>query len=256
MLKFSKNNEKLEALKAISKKKVYSFSLLSGWTCPHAKLCLSKVHEVNGKRFIKDGPQTEFRCFSASQEALYTNVYKSRKYNTEKVIETLRSGVDKLVNLIHVSLPKDAGIIRMHVAGDFLSKSYMLAWLEVIRNNPSIHFYAYTKSLPYWIEYKKEIDRLPNLILTASYGGRYDHLIEEHGLKSAKVVYSKYQARKLKLPIDTSDKYAALPRYKNKSFSLLIHGQMPKGSKLARRWAKRKTLDGYGKGKHVTTSVA
>lgn len=90
MLKFSKANAKTQALKNDSEladyltgnRKIYSLDLLSGWSCPHAKDCLSKaVLQDNGKRKIKDGKHTKFRCFSASQEVQYTNVYNSRKHN-------------------------------------------------------------------------------------------------------------------------------------------------------------------------------
>jgi excisionase family DNA binding protein len=40
---------------------------------------------VDGKRRIQDGPNTEFRCFSASQEVVYTNVYNLRKGNFDAI---------------------------------------------------------------------------------------------------------------------------------------------------------------------------
>jgi len=41
MLKFGKANAKLEALEKATGRKVYTFSLLSGHTCPYAKDCKS-----------------------------------------------------------------------------------------------------------------------------------------------------------------------------------------------------------------------
>ena len=76
LLKFGKGNAKLG-------KKVYTFSLPSGYTCPAALECLSKSDRITGK--IKDGPQTKFRCFSASQEALFLNVYDIRRSNYESI---------------------------------------------------------------------------------------------------------------------------------------------------------------------------
>jgi hypothetical protein len=55
-----------------------------------------------------------------------------------------------------------------------------------------------------------------NLTLTASVGGRLDHLIAEHNLKHAIVVKTKDDATDM--PIDTNDDYA---RKKNVSFYLL-----------------------------------
>ena len=51
---FSKANAKLEALYSVpeleqwltNRRKVYSFDLLSGWSCPQAKDCLSKVVQI------------------------------------------------------------------------------------------------------------------------------------------------------------------------------------------------------------------
>ena len=82
MLKFSNANAKTQALAndaelaeyLTDKRKIYSLDLLSGYSCPHADECLSKaVVQPNGKRKIKDGKNTKFRCFSASQEVQYTN---------------------------------------------------------------------------------------------------------------------------------------------------------------------------------------
>ena len=105
MLKFSKANAKTQALKNDSeladyltdKRKIYSLDLLSGYSCPSAEKCLSKaVVQPDGKRKIKDGKKTEFRCFSASQEVQYTNVYNSRKHN----FDLLRnSDYDEMVDL-------------------------------------------------------------------------------------------------------------------------------------------------------------
>ena len=52
-------------------RKIYSLDLLSGHSCPFANECLSKAVTVDysGKRKVVDGPNTKFRCFSASQEA-------------------------------------------------------------------------------------------------------------------------------------------------------------------------------------------
>ena len=92
-------------------------------------------------------------------------------------------------------------------------------------------FYAYTKSLMYWVRSR---DIVPaNLVLTASYGGRDDHLIAEHGLRSAKVVFSQQEADDLGLEVDNDDSHACDPARANQDFALLIHGVQPKGSKAA-----------------------
>lgn len=236
MLKFSPANVKIQALSKVpaiqpflsNKRKVYSFDLLSGFSCPHAHDCLSKaiVDASTGRRSIQDGPATQFRCFSASQEVVYTNVYKQRKAN----FDTLRACKNSaaMFHMLADSLPKNAGVIRIHVAGDFFKQDYFDAWLAVALCKPDTLFYAYTKSLPYWVA---RLDQIPsNFVLTASRGGRKDDLIEKHTLRSVKVVFSEAEATAAGLEIDHTDEHAANPATCANDFALLIHGVQPKGS--------------------------
>ena len=195
----------------------------AGHSCPFANDCLSKADKLTGK--LTDGPNTQFRCFAASAEAVYPNVRIARWHNFD-LLKKLNS--NEAADLILNSLPKKANIVRIHVSGDFFNESYFLAWLQVAKLRPNVLFYAYTKSLIYWVNYIKEIPS--NLVLNASEGGKLDAQILEHGLKFAKVVYSPKQAQELGLLIDHTDEAA----YKTKeSFALLIHGQQPKGSKAS-----------------------
>lgn len=235
MLKWSKANAKIHALAAIptlqsylqNKRKVYSLDLLSGWSCPMAVNCLSKV--VDGK--IVDGKFTKFRCFSASQEAVYPNTFNARNHNFT-LLRGCRNS-QEMLDLLVSSMPKNLGICRIHVGGDFFNPRYFLAWLSLAELYPDRLFYAYTKSLPYWLRFRSYLDNLPNFVLTASYGGRYDSLIGQHGLRSAIVVYSESQAASLGLEIDHDDSHAADPSKRHDSFALLIHGIQPAGSPAA-----------------------
>ena len=254
MLKFSKANAKTQALANDAElaeylqgnRKIYSLDLLSGWSCPHAKDCLSKaIVQDNGKRKIKDGKDTQFRCFSASQEVQYTNVYNSRKHNFD-LLRKLSCG--EMVDMINQSLPTNAGIVRIHVAGDFFSRQYMEAWYTVALLNPKILFYAYTKSLRFWLAIN-EFPVLHNFVLTASYGGTHDHLIDEFNLRSTKVVFSEAEAEQLGLAIDHDDSHAAKPSLRNNSFALLIHGTQPAGSEASTALKKLKGKGSYSRKK-------
>ena len=236
MIKFSKANTKLKKLYEVpalakwlkGKRKVYSFDLLSGWACPAASACKSKVVIENGKRKIKDGKDMQFRCFSASQEVVYTNVYNLRKNNFD-AIRSMNS-IDEIATAIQSALPKNAGIVRIHVAGDFFMKSYFAAWVRIARLNPDILFYAYTKQLQFMVELIKEFDICPeNLVLTASYGGTYDDYISKYNLRTSIVVENEIQASSLDLEVDDDDSHAAIPEWRDKSFALVIHGTQPKG---------------------------
>ena len=253
MAKFSKANAKIESLGQVEslkpylagKRKVYSFDMLSGWSCPFAEQCLSKVSFENGHYSIQDGPKTQFRCFSASQEVAFPNVYRLRKSNFEAMRQYSRRW--EFAEHLNNHMPKDLGICRIHVAGDFYNEEYFLGWLQVAAMNPSRLFYAYTKSLSYWVNNKYSIPA--NFILTASYGGKWDKMIHEHGLRSSTVVFSVEQAEQLGLEIDHDDSHAADPT--KASFALLIHGVQPAGSeasKAIKQLRKNKVKFSYAKG--------
>ena len=242
-LVFGKANAKLKALEKIYGK-LSTFSVLSGHTCPYAKECHSQVDlQANGHRKIKDGPHTKFRCFSASQEVQYTNVYNSRK-NNGAVIELAAIDYKQAAKELRKAIPKNTKIVRIHVGGDFKTQAYFDAWLTVAELCPSIHFYAYTKSLPFWIARKDALKGLKNFVLTASRGGHKDKLIEPHKLREAVVVYSEEQAAELGLEIDHDDSHAA---NRGGDFALLIHGSQPKGSEASKalQQLKQKGWTGY-----------
>lgn len=260
MLKFSNENAKIRQLAEIpataeylkNDRKIYSFDLLSGHSCPYAHDCQSRVIEINGKRKIKDGMFTIFRCFSASQEVIYTNVYKLRKHNYDVLRglcrdEEFLSHRFNMYKRILADLPEDAGIVRLHVAGDFFNQQYFEAWMDVARTKSNILFYAYTKSLPYWVANRKNCDSISNLVLTASVGGRRDDLIESEGLRFAKVVFEESEADEFSLPIDHDDSHAADPQQKFNSFALLIHGVQPAKSEASKAVKMLKGVGSYAR---------
>ena len=254
MVRFSKANAKLEALYDVPElqrfleygRKVYSFDLLSGWSCPMAKDCLSKVVQIGDSRKIKDGKDCQFRCFSASQEATFPSAYNKRKANFD-ALRSLKTSHD-MANAIAEAMPKNLGICRIHVAGDFFNEEYFKAWQAVAYTNPTRLFYAYTKSLNYWVKLR---DHLPsNFVLTASRGGRLDHLIDQYNLRESKVVFSEAEADALGYEIDHTDELAAIPEIREESFALLIHGVQPKGSEAAaaiKELKKKKVKFSYNK---------
>lgn len=247
ILKFSPGNAKL--------KHIPNVSLLSGWACPFANECFTKVDLKTGK--IIDGPEQKFRCFSATQENVFTAVRNQRQHNFD-LLRKLKTS-QEMVDLIQASLPvkkKDEKAIRIHVAGDFFSQNYFDAWLTIAKNNPDRIFYAYTKSLTYWVN---RLGSIPdNFRLTASKGGRTDNLIQEYNLKFAQVVYSYEEAENLGFEIDHDDSHAY--NNDNQSFALIIHGTQPAGSEAskANQALKNKGFMGYSrlKGGYVKTAKA
>ena len=128
-------------------------------------------------------------------------------------------------------MPQREGIrrVRIDVSGDFYRQDLFRAWCEVARRHPELMFYAYTKSLHFWVANKELVPA--NFKLTASKGGKFDHLITEHALKYAEVVFSESQAQKLGLQIDHDNNLAWS---QDNSFALLLHGTQEAGTPAAK----------------------
>jgi hypothetical protein len=171
----------------------YEWNLPTGWTCPSALECKVSVDRVSGKFDIYKGA---YRCYAASPER-FPAVRNHRWLN----FESAKSGIIPEV-------PRDCKDVRIHASGDFFNQKYFDAWIDYAIKHSNINFWAYTKSLKYWVNRISDVPS--NLILTASYGGRNDNLIEEHGLKNV-IVYQSSSEVPPKRPIDTNDDFARLP---------------------------------------------
>ena len=229
LLKMSKENKKL--------KKTLIFDLPAGRTCPMASECHSYVvMNDNGKTSIKDGENNIFRCYAASQENQYPNVYKARKYNLDLILKTLNSedGFYKTYELINASIQKhitkNIDKVRIHSSGDFFNGEYLRSWFAVARLNPQLKFYCYSKSLHL---FGTNVSIPDNFFLTASMGSKMDRLIHAGYFKRwAIVVNSKEEAIKKGIEhigkpykIDKDDSSC----FKPDPFALLIHGTQKKG---------------------------
>ena len=229
LLKMSKGNKKL--------KQTLIFDLPSGRTCPMASECHSyAVLNKDGKLTVKDGDNNKFRCFAASQEAQYPNVYKARKYNLDLILESLKGeyGFYRTYELINASIEKhktrNINKVRIHSSGDFFNGEYLRCWFAVARLNPLMKFYCYSKSLHL---FGTNVSIPDNFFLTASMGGKRDDLIHKGYFKRwAIVVNSEDEAIKKGIEhigkpyeIDKDDSSC----FKPDPFALLIHGTQKKG---------------------------
>lgn len=249
MLKFSPANAKTKALYLhpevypflAGRRKVYSLDLPAGHSCPGAKLCLSRAvprTDTAGRFRIDDGRYCQFRCFSASQEVQYPCVRRMRRHNFDVLRKT--RGWKQCRDILVASLPADAGVIRYHVAGDFFKLAYLRGAIELATMRPDVLFYTYTKSLPLLVG----LDLPNNFLVTASKGGKYDHLIEGLAIREAVVIHSEAEATRLGLEIDHDDSHAATY---GDSFALLIHGTQPAGSDAAKALQALKGKGSYAR---------
>lgn len=239
LLTFAKGNAKLG-------KQTLIFNLPAGKTCPGALFCLSfAVADETGKRQVIDGPQTQFRCFAATSEAQYTGTFNSRARNLELIVEAIRNNtaVELINNSLQNARTKNSELVRIHESGDFFSGAYLDAWIEVAKLNPDLKFYCYSKNLPLFVE-----ANLPaNFYMTASYGGKFDSMIDA-GIftRYSKVVHNDEEAEALGLEVDHDDSHCFGPN----PFALLVHSTQPKGSTYGKAvFARRKAgkFSGYKK---------
>lgn len=210
MLKFTKGNSYLP-------KGTWTFNLPSGWSCPYAMGCLAMADRYTGK--IRKGEKQEYPCYSATAER-YPAV---RKQVWENFDALKGKKHDEMVRAILEAIPAKATRIRIHGGGDFFNQTYFDAWLDVIRKRPSIKFWAFTKSIPFWVARVGEIPS--NFSLTGSYGGRHDFLIEQLNLRFAKVVSSPEEADMMGLELDMNDRLAM---ERGRSFALLLNSKRKK----------------------------
>jgi len=222
-LHFSHGNAKLNKATII-------FNLPAGFTCPGALECLSMA-TINdaGKRTISDGKFTKFRCFAASSEVQYDAVYNNRQDNFKAIVHALREGncADLINSEIQKARKKSTKLVRIHESGDFFNAAYLQAWVMVALANPDLKFYCYSKNLPLFVGLT-----LPeNFYLTASYGGKFDHMIDQ-GLfpRYSKVFMTEDDANRAGLKVDIQDQSC----FGDEPFALLVHGTQPAGSE----WGK------------------
>lgn len=145
-----------------------------GWTLPAHWVTLS-----NGERFntCPNAGVCGAFCYAKSGTYNFKNV---KKAHLEK-LELAMGDLEVFKTIINEELAKKKYIgkyIRIHDAGDFFSKHYALAWLEIAENNPQCNFYAYTKEVQMFKDAKLYRIIPSNFIAIYSFGGKQDHLID------------------------------------------------------------------------------
>ena len=145
-----------------------SFGLQAGKTCPGAKDCLGSCFAMAGNYIFKNVIQKQNERLDASNQLDFVGVINAE-------LKALR-----------------VGAVRVHDSGDYHSEEYLDKWIEIARQNPSVIFYSYTKSVHFFKSdkdtWKKELPS--NMVITFSYGGKYDHLINRSTDKHALVFQS------------------------------------------------------------------
>jgi len=111
-------------------------------------------------------------CYADKIARIYKNAAKSYETN----FDTAQFNLD-FVDLMNAELLKltKKGIttFRIHVSGDFYNVKYIYNWIKIIKANPHITFYGYTRSwsVPHMLSHLEALRSLQNVILFASTDG-------------------------------------------------------------------------------------
>jgi len=163
-------NAKLKKTSIENKMRVMNFSLpayktITGKTvCPFAKDCIKY-------------------CYAQKGNYKYPSVIKglNNRYELSKTDDF----VPKMNATIILERPTH---VRIHDSGDFYSPQYLQKWVQIAKANKDVIFYAYTKSIKFFIDGLK----LPkNLKIIFSEGSKIDNLIDVNKHRHARIFKSK-----------------------------------------------------------------
>ena len=186
MLKISDGNSKLRKTGNKVKAHLAEHGSLAGFTVrPKAYRVVSfnlpaGGYEVEGKSYITcpGAAGCLALCYARQGTFLFKGSKRVRINNHQALLMTYATkGLDGVVDILDQavkSMSKRVAVVRLHDSGDFFKKWYVQAWIEVIKLNPEILFYAYTKSFPMF----KGLDIPVNFRVTYSHGGKWDKQID------------------------------------------------------------------------------
>ena len=138
---------------------------------------MKRTAHANGMRLFNFGISTsscigadQCKAFCYADKGAYKWPVVAQAY-ARRLWETKTD--DFSLNMLISIIESQATHIRIHDSGDFYSREYLHKWIKVIEALPHVQFYAYTKSIPLFLN-----EVMPdNFTVCFSYGGKYDHLI-------------------------------------------------------------------------------
>jgi hypothetical protein len=165
-------NTKLQKTAKEFNVRIFNFSIPAGndkltgkITCPFAGSCLKLCYAKRGMYRFGNVERALSKRYQASKEDNF---------------------VQRITNEL-AKVKKDRQIyVRIHDSGDFYSPTYFQKWLQIARLNPSVRFYAYTKSH----SFIRGIELPENFDLIFSLGSKNDELINQEKERHSKIFYS------------------------------------------------------------------
>lgn len=164
-------NAKMKKTSKENKAKIFNFSIPAyktkegKITCPFADSCVKYCYAQKGN----------YTRFPVVQELM------EQKYKISKT--------DNFIPLMNEEIAKKkATHIRIHDSGDFYSPQYLNKWIQIAKDNTNVIFYAYTKSIKFFVDGLL----LPkNMKIIFSEGSKTDDLINTAKHRHARIFKSK-----------------------------------------------------------------
>ena len=111
-------------------------------------------------------------CYAGQSTFYMPHVKAKYERNLDAVIKHRRTLADRLIE--DLAELRTVTHVRLHDSGDFFSRWYFDAWMEVARRRGDLAIYGYTKSIPFL-----DFDEMPgNVRLVQSLGGKRDELVD------------------------------------------------------------------------------
>ena len=160
-------NAKMKKTSKENKAKIFNFSIPAyktkegKVTCPFADSCVKYCYAQKGN----------YTRFPKVQE-LMEQKYKISKTNT--FIPLMNEEIRK----------KKATHVRIHDSGDFYSPEYLNKWVQIANDNKEVIFYAYTKSIKFFVD---GLALPKNLKIIFSEGSKTDNLINVDKHRHARI---------------------------------------------------------------------
>lgn len=150
--------------------KIFNFSIPAGndkatgkITCPFAADCLKFCYAKKGAYRWSNVELALSRRYQATKESNFVELITNE-------LNKVRKGKQIYV--------------RIHDSGDFYSPDYFQKWLEIARLNPSVRFYAYTKSHSF---IRGNFNIPENMDLIFSLGSKNDELIDQENERHSRI---------------------------------------------------------------------
>ena len=136
--------------------RTFNFTLPALLTCPNAGECAKG-------------------CYAMQGAYRWSNVYAKHEANYNATKHESFIGA-----IVHEVRAMRVNAVRIHDAGDFYDKDYLMKWKLIAKALPNIKFYAYTKMVGMVTLFKRNEGLPPNFKVIYSYGGKEDNLIVPH----------------------------------------------------------------------------